>query len=331
MQKDSDKGPVDFKELAATPPTPSAALGMGHSHDFYRRDTPVIGAYARKASSFRATLTLLTGAQAGRLAAIEASPMILGRAADSDMVLEDPGVSRRHARLVRTAAGGFYIEDLRSTNGTFVNWGRVGLSLLQGGEVLHIGPHLRMRFAIVDAVEEALYRRLYESSIRDALTQLFNREYLRDRLVVEIAHARRTNADLALLAIDIDSLKQVNDRFGHAIGDRALCSVADCMKRAVPINDVLARYGGDEFLIVATAVGGIEAAAHLAERVRRSVEELDLAMCGQEVRLTLSIGIASLSELTTIEHPISALMALSDERLYRAKAAGRNCVIVARS
>jgi diguanylate cyclase (GGDEF)-like protein len=206
----------------------------------------------------------------------------------------------------------------------------VGLSLLQGGEVLHVGPHLRMRFAIVDAVEEALYRRLYESSIRDALTQLFNREYLRDRLVVEIAHARRTNVDLALLAIDIDSLKQVNDRFGHAVGDRALCSVADCMKRAVPTNDVLARYGGDEFLIVATAVGGIESAAHLAERVRRSVEELDLAMCGEEVRLTLSIGIASLSELTAIEHPISALMALSDERLYRAKASGRNCVFAAR-
>jgi two-component system cell cycle response regulator len=329
QEEDSDKGPVESKELAAMRPTPSPSLG--HSHDFCRRDTPVIAAYARKARSVRATLTSLTGAQAGRLVAIEASPMILGRAADSDMVLEDPGVSRRHARLVRTAAGGFYIEDLRSTNGTFVNWGRVGLSLLQGGEVLHIGPHLRMRFAVVDAVEEALYRRLYESSIRDSLTQLFNREYLHDRLVVEIAHARRTDADLALLAIDIDSLKQVNDRFGHAVGDRALCSVADCMKRAVPPNDVLARYGGDEFLIVVTAVGGIEA-AHLAERVRRSVEELDLAMGGQEVRLTLSIGIASLSELTAIEHPISALMALSDERLYRAKGAGRNCVsVVARS
>jgi diguanylate cyclase (GGDEF)-like protein len=271
---------------------------------------------------------MLTGLHAGRIVAVEAAGAIIGRDADADLVVEDTGVSRRHARVARASDGGFYVEDLGSTNGTFVGSARVGIAPLFGGETIRLGPQLRVRFAVVDATVETLYRRLYESSVRDPLTHLFNREYLAGRLVAEVAHAQRTRSDLALLIADVDSFKQVNDRFGHLVGDRALCTVGARMMRTIRLDDVLARYGGDEFVILAPAIGAIEA-LHLGERVCRTIQELHLSTRGQRVPITLSIGIASLAEVIGRGEHVPALLALADSRLYGAKAAGRNRVVAA--
>jgi two-component system, cell cycle response regulator len=318
-------GVPDSEDLAASRSTAPAMLAAPPASDVARHVTPLLPSRPHPVRDARGTLTLLTGPHAGRLMAVGAAEVIIGRALDASLVVDDAAVSRRHARVAHTSDGGFYVEDLGSTNGTFVGPCRIGLSLLHGTEIIQLGPQLRIRFAIVDEIEESLYRQLYDSSVHDPLTHLFNRRYLTDRLVAEVSHARRTQGELALLIADVDSLKHVNDRFGHVAGDRALCIVGARMKRAIRVEDILARYGGDEFVIVAPGTGDVEA-VHLGERVRRAVEDLHLSARGEEVPLTLSIGVASLVEIETSDEPVAALLGLADYRLYGAKAAGRNRV-----
>jgi two-component system cell cycle response regulator len=290
-----------------------------------QRDTPLLPAPPPAVTESRATLTVMTGMQAGRIIALDGTPIIIGKAADSGLAVDDIGVSRHHVRVARSEDGGFYAEDLGSTNGTFRGKDRIGVIALNGGDLLQIGPHLQVRFAIVDSLEVSLYRRLYESSVRDPLTHLFNRQYLDDTLCAETARARRSGGELAILMIDVDCLKSVNDLFGHLAGDRALCTIAARILRVLRVEDMMARYGGDEFVVVAAGTDPA-GARHLAQRARRAVEGLHMSARGHEVHITASIGIASLKELDANDDPVVALLALADARMYAAKALGRNQV-----
>jgi diguanylate cyclase (GGDEF)-like protein len=290
-----------------------------------QRNTPLLPVALPYEGSARATLTVLTGLQAGRIIGVEGDRVTIGRALDADLVVDEAGVSRHHARIVRAPGGEFHVEDLGSTNGTFLHDVRVGVSPLRQVEVLQLGPNLRVRFAIVDSAEESTTRRLYESAMHDPLTQAFNRRYLADRMLAEVARAQRADADLSVLMIDVDALKTVNDRFGHLAGDRALCTVAARIRHALRSEDVFARYGGDEFVVLALGTGRAEAML-LAERVRRAVEQLHMSARGREVLITTSIGVASLVELGACDQPVAALLAMADARMYKAKALGGNRV-----
>jgi two-component system cell cycle response regulator len=325
LSADSD-WPADSNRAARCPTTPPMMEAVPPPD--VERETPVLPVRAYVATTSRATLTLLTGMNAGHLVSVDASTVTIGRGPDGgDFVVDDPGVSRRHARVGRGADGGFYLEDLGSTNGTFVGGGRVGVSILRGGEIVQLGPTLLMRFAIVGPGEESLHRRLYDSATHDPLTRIYNRLYFADRLVVEIAQARRSGGELALLIADVDSLKHVNDTFGHLAGDRALCVIGARIKRTMRAEDVLARYGGDEFIIVAPGTGLAEAQL-LGERIRRAVESLRMSARKQNAVVTLSIGGAALGEVAPTD-PGVGLIALADGRLYRAKESGRNRVCTA--
>jgi two-component system cell cycle response regulator len=324
MHDPSDRD-SDSLDPEATCPTVPAMLAEGPASTDSRCDTPLLPTELPLSTSSRATLTLLTGMHAGRPTTVDSAGLIVGRAGEANLILEDAGVSRRHARVARASDGSFYVEDLGSANGTFVGSARVGIALLRQGDVLQLGPHVRIGFAMVDEAEESLRQNLYEFSVHDPLTHLYNRKYLADRLLSEVARARRTNGELSLLMADVDSLKHVNDRFGHVAGDRAVCIVGARIKRAIRIDDVLARYGGDEFVVIAPGTGAVEA-LHLAERVRRAIGELLLGARGEVVHLTLSIGVASLAEVTSADRHLPGLVALADTRLYRAKREGRNRV-----
>jgi len=290
-----------------------------------RRDTPLRPSVPISGGAYCATLTVLTGVDAGRLVDIDEQGLVIGRAPDTDLVVEDETVSRYHARISPDREGGFTVEDLRSANGTFVGANRVTRSPLVTGDQIQLGREYRLRFRILDATEESLYRKLYQLSVHDPLTRAFNRRHLSDRLIAEVAHSQRSNTEMAVLMIDVDRLKHLNDTYGHLAGDRALCGIVAAISRSIRVDDILARYGGDELTIVAPGTDHQEA-TWLAERVRRAVEGLRLSAGGRDVHITISIGVASLRELGQCEEPHIKLLSLADERLYHAKRSGRNSV-----
>jgi diguanylate cyclase (GGDEF)-like protein len=273
-----------------------------------------------------AILTLLTGPNAGQVFPLDAENLI-GRDVGAQIRIDDGSLSRSHARIVRDPKGKFVLEDLGSTNGTFIGRDRIKQHELISGDRIQLGPKLTLRFAITDEAEEMLQRQLFESSTRDHLTRAYNRRYLMARIAAEIAHARRHATALGLLLFDIDQFKRTNDTHGHLVGDAVLRAVADRVGALIRMEDVFARFGGEEFVVLIRATGPRDA-IRLAERLRTSMEAMTVRAEGAEVRVTISVGIGSLAELMP-EAAAKELIALADMRLYRAKKEGRNRVCAA--
>lgn len=277
-------------------------------------------------------LLVLTGMHAGRVFTVGGDGCVIGRGREATLVFEDTGVSRVHALIRRTFAEDgrprFTIEDLGSKNGTRIN-GRdvVGRLPLLADDRIQIGHDLVFRFSIGDSTEIQLARQLYEASTRDPLTGVYNRRYFDERLASELAFAQRHAANVTVVMLDVDRFKDTNDAHGHLVGDMVLRAVATDVARLIRAEDVFARFGGEEFVLL---VRGIPHAnvVHFAERVRRAVERLEVRVTDAIVKVTVSCGVASLAELgaSGVTHG-DALVALADGRLYAAKTAGRNRVV----
>ena len=174
--------------------------------------------------------------------------------------------------------------------------------------------------------EEALHQanqRLEELATTDVLTGLWNRRHLMDALDVEIRRTYRYREPLTLAILDLDHFKGINDTYGHVVGDRVLAGVARVMKAAVRETDVLARFGGEEFVILMPKTP-IDEAVRVADRVRCAVAEAVFADGGHTIPVTASLGVTGMTGCA-VATPESLLHA-ADQSLYAAKAAGRNCV-----
>ena len=158
----------------------------------------------------------------------------------------------------------------------------------------------------------------------DSLTGLANRRAAERALRLAVEGSQR--APLALLFVDIDHFKAINDRFGHAMGDRVLRECAQLMRQGSRSGDVAARWGGEEFLLILLGADAARA-GEIAERLRSSVERFEWAAVDRSLAVTLSIGLASSAEATVRD--AAALLALADGRVYAAKASGRNRVVAA--
>src|SRR5262249_17479303 len=158
----------------------------------------------------------------GQVFSLDKTEHTLGRGTEADVWADDVAVSRKHARVVKAGANAYRLEDLSSMNGTWGGGRRVERAEIAPGDRGQLGPHRALAFAFLDDQEEELQRRLYESSTRDALTMVYNRKYLSERLIAEVAHARRHKTELALLMLDLDDFKQTNDQYGHLAGDMVL-------------------------------------------------------------------------------------------------------------
>ncbi len=213
----------------------------------------------------------------------------------------------------------------------------VHLQLLELESTLSESNELNLvaRQAMIDANRELRERTRYleDLSVTDDLTGLFNRRYFRLRVVEEEARATRQESELTLMLVDIDHFKAINDSHSHAVGDQVLKEFARLLTRIFRETDVVARWGGEEFAILLSGFN-TQAASAIAERARRMVEEHDWTEFGAGLALTVSIGIASLSELapaaakTAVGGRYEALFDLADARLYEAKRRGRNQVVV---
>jgi two-component system cell cycle response regulator len=273
------------------------------------------------ARSSRATLTLVSGPNAGAIYPLLLEESVIGRTKECAIRIEDPDISRRHARILRRGPESYVLEDLGSRNGTFVRGNRITSQPLGEGDRLAIGPGVEFRFGFTDEAEEGLLRRLYESSVLDALTGTYNRKHFAERLTSELAYAKRHSAPVSMLMLDLDNFKRVNDSFGHLGGDHVLRTVAALVKRTLRAEDVFARYGGEEFAIIARGIDVVQALL-FAERVRGIIEAARIEFNQVRVPVTVSVGVASL--VCCADPSADGLIAKADERLYAAKRSGRN-------
>jgi diguanylate cyclase (GGDEF)-like protein len=286
---------------------------------------PVLDGRTKPPTSLRdrATFTVVSGPSAGAIYSLVAAENVIGRGKECSFRIIDAGISRRHARVVRQAPGQYIVEDLGSSNGTFINGVRVeGRERIDEGDRLGVGPSIELRFGFTDEAEEGALRRLYESSVLDALTGAYNRKHFEERLASEVAYAKRHATPLCLLMFDLDHFKRISDTYGHLGGDHVLRTVGALAKRTLRVEDVFARYGGEEFAIIAR---GIDVAKGylFAERVRITMETARIEFNGLLVPVSVSLGVASLTccgEAATSED----LIRKADERLYVAKGSGRN-------
>jgi diguanylate cyclase (GGDEF)-like protein len=275
-----------------------------------------------------AYLLVLAGPQLGEMFALQPGrDLLLGRREGVDVQVRDDGVSRRHA-TIRVEGQGALVVDLGSANGTYVDGKRVPEARVADGARIQIGAHTVLKFIWADEVEAFYQLRLAEGAFQDALTGLYNRRHLDERLTSELAGAQRHGRALSLLLVDIDHFKQVNDAHGHLAGDEALKMVAFVLRGAVRKEDVLARYGGEEFCVIARETP-IEGARSLAERIRGAVERSQFAWEGKALGVTVSIGVTVSVGAATFEPGQSEreLLAAADRALYDAKQQGRNRVV----
>jgi diguanylate cyclase (GGDEF)-like protein len=228
--------------------------------------------------------------------------------------------SRRHMPVLFWSARGTGAERVKAFSAGADDWVEPGVDPHELLARIERGLSLRSRIDSLLSETE----RLYELSLTDGLTQVANHRNFQERLRDEFRRAQRYDDPLALLLLDLDHFKLVNDEYGHVIGDQVLKDVATCMKDSVRETDFVARYGGEEFAVILpqTQLAG---ALTVAERVWHEVRHLKL---GKEklFRITASLGLSGYPSRTVIsaEH----LVRCADDALYRAKREGRNKIAI---
>lgn len=209
--------------------------------------------------------------------------------------------------------------------GRLIRNGRLHESVSMLGALAWLFISLGMALALVGVVLYQMQRKLSQAATHDALTGLLNRRAADEFMDQEVLRAQRQGTPMSVLMIDIDFFKKVNDQHGHAGGDHVLQTLARLLKARARATDLVARWGGEEFLVLLpdTPTAG---AQEMAEQLRLAVEKAPLLWQEASVPITVSIGVATRSGGT---FQASALVASADEALYQAKNSGRNRVCAA--
>ncbi|MCP4368814.1 MAG: GGDEF domain-containing protein [Deltaproteobacteria bacterium] len=171
-------------------------------------------------------------------------------------------------------------------------------------------------------VEIQLFEKTVKASRFDSLTGLYNRQSFDETVEREINRGKRHGKELSILFFDLDDFKEINDSFGHQIGDEVLKQVAKIVLHEKRSEDLAARYGGEEIVVILPETGKIDSLV-LGERIRKRVEEMRIDSNGHSVRLTISGGLASFPENAT---DAKSLLKCADNALYRAKGSGKNSI-----
>jgi diguanylate cyclase (GGDEF)-like protein len=248
----------------------------------------------------------------------------IGRSPSSEISLPEVlSISRAHARLEHQGSR-VVVEDLGSTNGTYVND-----RLIQKGQQLRSGDRFQVgavhfKFLHEADVEHAYHLAIYDLVARDGLTEIFNKRKFEEEIEREVARAARYARPLTLVIFDIDHFKSVNDTYGHLCGDYVLKQVAERVRASLRAEQVFARVGGEEFVILCPETGA-DNGGRLAEKLRDRLASEPIEYAGFQVPVTCSFGCA---ELSREMNDAAALYAAADRALYESKQGGRNRVTV---
>ncbi|MEM1203549.1 MAG: GGDEF domain-containing protein [Acidobacteriota bacterium] len=248
----------------------------------------------------------------------------IGRSSGCDLSM--PGVrslSRRHARLEHTGMM-VQIEDMGSTNGTYVNDRRIGEAhRLRSGDRFQVGA-LHFKFLHERDPETAYHEAIYQLVTCDGLTRIYNKRKLEEELAREFPRAQRHRRPLSLVFFDIDHFKQVNDTHGHLCGDFVLQQIARLVQPFLRTEQVFARVGGEEFAILCPEMDQ-RGARLLAEKLRGRLSSERFTYADVDLRVTCSFGVAEMEP--TMRRP-EQLYDLADQAMYRSKREGRDRVSV---
>jgi len=290
--------------------------------DHVRAKTVVtsISRITERAPGKEACLVVIYGQDLGRKYNLESPTLVFGRSSKCDVQIDQESVSRAHSKIMNQGKT-IRIRDLGSTNGTYVNDEQIEERTLADGDLIKIGRTI-FKFLSGGNIERAYHEEIYRLTTVDGLTQIFNKRYFMESLEREIARSSRYRRQLTLVMFDIDHFKRINDTYGHLAGDQVLKSLASTIKAKIRSEDLFARYGGEEFSIVLPEIDGFNA-QQFAEKIRHIVEITDYFFEGTKIPVTISMGVAVLDAETS---DVASLIKKSDERLYEAKKAGRNCV-----
>jgi two-component system cell cycle response regulator len=243
----------------------------------------------------RPHLLILSGPELGSSVELDNQPLEIGRDAECGVTLTGDGVSRRHARIQLIFAL-YFVTDLESTNGTFVNEQRVSMTQLKDGDQIKIGDTV-LKF-VANHLEVQYTKKVLDLATTDALTGIANKQQF-----------------------DLDHFKLINDKFGHAAGDVVLAGAARIVAAALPADASLYRVGGEEFAILLPNLSRALALGQ-AERIRAAVAGEPVSHAGRRVPLTVALGVAELAP----GESSADLYARADRQLYDSKRNGRNRV-----
>lgn len=276
------------------------------------------------AAPVNAFLVVFAGFRLGDCIPLARGRQLIGRDRSATVYLPDESVSRIHGAIV-VGVREVVIEDHESTNGCMVNGHATAATVLRNGDEITLGDVV-LRYYDGSCREGAYHLALYEQTSRDPLTGLLNRRRILQRATDSLALAATLQQSIAVVVVDTDRFKLVNDRYGHAVGDRLLQQIGEALRGCLRGDCYLGRLGGDEFLAVLADVDARDAqivGARFNGRVRAlSVEGLD--GFGHP---SVTIGIA-LSDPQRGES-IDALIDRADQAMLEAKRQGRDRLVMA--
>lgn len=250
------------------------------------------------------------------------SVLEIGRSASVGVSLpEVMSISRKHARL-RYHGPMVTLEDLGSTNGTYVNGLPVrGRTALRSGDRFQTAA-VHFKFLHEQDVESAYHLAIYELVARDGLTEIYNKRKFDEEFQREFARAIRHERPLSLIIFDLDEFKTINDSYGHLCGDFVLKQIASLTRELIRPEQLFARVGGDEFVILAPETSA-EGSLALAGKLRDRIDSLDYRYGEAKIPVSCSFGVAELGEGMTMAQD---LYHAADRALFESKRSGRNRV-----
>jgi diguanylate cyclase (GGDEF)-like protein len=269
-----------------------------------------------------AFLVVTHGKDQGKRFDLPLRRLSIGRSGEADIVIDDERISRVHCAILRTD-GMIIVEDRDSKNGLFVDGRRVDSAILSPNSSLQIGQTV-MHVEFKDRTQIEYEVDLYRNATIDELTGIANRRHFINRCTEELPLARRSGAPAVLVMIDVDRFKEVNDSFGHLAGDYVLRTAAGLIDACKRAEDLLGRYGGDEFVVMLRGRATREEATAFCERIRASVAAHPFEFNGSRLPVTVSIGFCSMAADAALS--FDDLVACADRAMYAAKSRGRNRV-----
>jgi two-component system, cell cycle response regulator len=272
-------------------------------------------------------LVFLGGGFPGRMIRVGPGETTIGRAEDNTIPIFDVEISRCHGRLLVDEAGQTWLEDLGSTNGTYRNGKQLSERVLvkvEDGDQLQFGSTVVFKFLRPTTSDERLLQVLFERAARDPLTGLYNRAFFLDQVIYQALQGGRVGHGLAILLLDIDHFKKINDTYGHGVGDEVLRLVANILRESVRSQDLVARFGGEEFILAVNAPGFSQARS-VAEQVRLLLAARPVLASGHHVKVTASFG-GDFAEPGRFQDA-ARMIQTADQALYQAKNNGRDRVV----